>query len=64
MLQSRKRFCKTARGSIVPGTKVSGIERSKGSRLKDGIVNAPELFLELRGAEGAILEIKARDDLK
>ena len=48
----------------MPGTKVSDIEVDKGSRLRDGIVNAPELFLELRGAEGAILEIKARDDLK
>ena len=46
------------------GAKVSDIEINKGSRLKDGTVNAPELFFELRGVEGAILEIKARDDLK
>ena len=48
----------------MPGAKVSDIEINRGSRLKDGTVSAPELFLELRGAEGAILEIKARGDLK
>ena len=50
----------------MPGTKVSDIEINKGSRLRDGIVNAPELFFELRGVEGAILEItsKGRFEMK
>ena len=48
----------------MPGTKVSDIEINKGSRLKDGIVSAAEVFCIKRDTEGAILEIKARDDLK
>ena len=48
----------------MPGAKVSDIEINKGSRLKDGTVNALEVFCIKRGTEGAILEIKARDDLK
>ena len=48
----------------MPGTRVSDIEINKGSRLKDGIVSVPEVFRIKRGTEGAILEIKARDDLK
>ena len=48
----------------MPGTKVSDIEVDKGSRLKDGTVNAPEVFCIKRETEGAILEIKARGDLK
>ena len=48
----------------MPGTKVSDIEINKGSRLKDGTVSVPEVFCIKRDTEGAILEIKARDDLK
>ena len=50
--------------ALVPGAKVSDIEINKGSRLKDGTVSAPEVFCIKRETEGAILEIKARDDLK
>ena len=50
----------------MPGTKVSDIEINKGSRLKDGIVNAAEVFCVKRDMEGAILEItsKGRFEMK
>ena len=48
------------------GAKVSDIEINKGSRLKDGTVNAAEVFCIKRGTEGAILEItsKGRFEMK
>ena len=42
------------------GAKVSDIEINKGSRLKDGTVNAAEVFCVRWNMEGAILEITSK----